>query len=102
MFIKRKEYEELKGMAYKLITCENTIVELREKLRKYESGRHECDELCVGCQHLVESKETMPHSSIYSIGGYRREYTTRRCALDRTCKDFKADEAKKSEGEKNE
>lgn len=102
MFIKREEYAQLKCLEAKLIACETTIVELREKIQKYESGKHECDELCVGCQHLVESKETKIHSSIYSSGGYCREYTTRRCALDRTCKDFKADETKKSEGEKNE
>ena len=68
---------------------ENAELELR-KLK--EKGEHVCDSLCEGCQNLIECKELyVPDYSPYGV----RKYTTRECALNRKCKEYKAKECKK-------
>lgn len=88
MFIKRKEYEELKETKLKCSEAEYKITELKIRLEQYESNLHQCDDLCEGCQHLIKGSEL--YYTSYSTGC--REMTTRKCALDRTCKDYKKKE----------
>lgn len=86
MFIKKSTYEE---MVSKNKYMEEILKKQRLELEKYKSNEHNCDSMCEGCQHLIESKELR-----FSMESYygTREYTTRKCALDRTCKDFKQKE----------
>lgn len=91
MFIKRKEYKLLKELADKHCEALKRIKELETKLQQYESEEHVCDSLCEGCQNLIEGKEL--HAAGYSVYGVR-EYTTRNCALNRKCKEYKAKECK--------
>jgi len=86
MIIKRKEYVELKSKVSECYEMEKIIAELKRKVTEYESGEHQCGDLCKGCQHLVETKTL--NFSLYSVSGHR-EMTTRKCALDRKCKDYK-------------
>ena len=67
---------------------ENAELELLKLKGKEE---HVCDSLCTGCQNLIEGKDIS--FSTYSTYGVR-EYTTRKCALNRKCKEYKAKECK--------
>lgn len=100
MFVSKRKYEELekklRDAEDKLIASESIRKEVEEMLKKYKSNEHECDAMCEGCQHLIDSKEI--HVSPYAMGGYR-EYTKKLCALDRTCKDFQAKECVVNEQE---
>ena len=89
MFIKRKEYEELKESVEKAFDLEIKVKELEANLSKYESNKHQCDELCKGCQHLVEYVAYPPYSTCV--------HTAMKCALDRECKDYKSKETQESE-----
>ena len=89
MFIKRKEYKLLKELADKHCAALKRIEELETKLEQYESEEHVCDSLCEGCQNLIEGKDIS--FSPYSTYGVC-EYTTRKCALNRKCKEYKAKE----------
>ena len=98
MFIKKSVYKELNKKHYDM---ETEILNLRKiveaqkaDLEKYKSGEHHCDEMCEGCQNLI--KGSVLHSGGYSAYGVR-EVTIKRCALDRTCEDFKQKEEGKRE-----
>ena len=89
MFVKRREYEEVKRLANKCFEVEKKYTELKLKLKHYESSEHDCDDFCEGCQHLIESE------GIYCMPEYQygvRSYKTKKCALDRKCKEYKAKE----------
>ena len=80
MFIRKKEYERLCNYNKALEK------ELYDAKRKLSGQKHECDALCEGCEHLIETKEL--YCSEYNLVGGRK-VTTKRCALDRECKDYK-------------
>jgi hypothetical protein len=92
LFIKRKVYEKLKETEDKYFELMMKTAVLEDKLIEYKSGKHQCDELCDGCQHLVKGK--VSYYDRYSTCGCRewQANETRLCALDRKCKDFKAKE----------
>ena len=98
MFVSKRKYEELENklcdVEYKLLVSESKRKEVEEMLKKYKANEHECNAMCEGCQNLIEGKEL---KELYDPAGFygrmcSTERTTRRCALDRTCKDFKEKE----------
>lgn len=100
MFVSKRKYEELENKLRdaenKYLTSESIRKNVEEMLEKYKSNEHKCDAMCEGCQHLIEGKELYFPRDLYGGScGYPRERTTRQCALDRTCKDFKAKECSK-------
>lgn len=102
MFIRKKEYEklyeELKVTKKKCEEFELQTRSLKEKLNNYESKVRRCDEMCQGCRNLIEVKEEYYPSDLYGrVSLTPRERTIGRCALDRTCKDFKAKESGNNE-----
>lgn len=100
MFVSKRKYEELekklRDAEDKLLASESIRKEVEEMLKKYKSNEHKCDAMCEGCQNLIEGKEVYYPARLYGeLCSPPREMTTRRCALDRTCKDFKAKECSK-------
>lgn len=97
MFVSKRKYEELKKRLRdtedKLMASESIREEVEKHLTKRISKEHQCDAMCEGCQHLIEGKELYFPETPYGTASYfPREATTRRCALDRTCKDYIAKE----------
>lgn len=96
MFVSKRKYEELerklRDAENKCLLSESIRKDVEEMLKKYKANEHECDAMCEGCQNLIESKEIYVSKGLYDAYSYPREMTTKRCALDRTCKDFKAKE----------
>lgn len=96
MFVSKRKYEalerKLRDAEDKCLMSESIRKDVEEMLEKYKSNEHKCDAMCEGCQNLIESKEIYVSEGLYSGWCSPREMTTKRCALDRTCKDFKAKE----------
>lgn len=97
MFVSKRKYEELerklRDAEDKCLASESIRKEVEEMLKKYKSNEHKCDAMCEGCQNLIESKELYFPTGLYGgASSIPREMTTKRCVLDRTCKDFKAKE----------
>ena len=93
MFVSKRKYEELerklRDAENKYLDSESIRKDVEEMLKKYKSNEHKCDAMCEGCQNLIECNEWYVPKSVW---GQAHEYTSRKCALDRTCKDFKAKE----------
>ena len=97
MFVSKRKYEKLemklRDAEDKCRISESIRADVEEMLKKYKSNEHTCDSMCEGCQNLIEGKELyVPESPYGGLWSAPRERTTRQCALDRTCKDFKAKE----------
>ncbi len=96
MFVSKRKYEELerklRDAENKYLASESIRKGVEEMLKKYKANEHECDAMCEGCQNLIETTEWYVPEGLYGSLSCPRERNTRRCALDRTCKDFKAKE----------
>ena len=86
MFIRKDEYERL---CNKIRNLENELHIAKKMFSVSQSNKRKCDSMCKGCKHHIELKEIFcSENSLIGI----REYTVNRCALDRECKDYKAEE----------
>lgn len=98
MFVRKSTYEALEKLNHK---NEFEVLELKAEIGKLnkqierlkaekESGTHKCDEYCEGCKWLIEN-ENNPcyHTDIYNKLIEVKMETSKRCALDRKCKDYK-------------
>lgn len=97
MFVSKRKYEELekrlRDAENNLLASESVREEVEKKLKKYMSKEHECDAMCEGCKHLIVGTELYFSPAIYGgMSHVPRKMTTKRCALDRTCKDYIAKE----------